>query len=424
MKRRGLVLFAVILAAMVAVTWVAASSFTTSAQKAADAEAPPPSILTAVITRDQLRTTVPVNCTVGYGSTFTVQAPATEDRSQYTKLAVTSHEDIGQGSLLAEVNGKPLFAMVGGFELYRDLRAEDRGPDARQLNESLIALGFQGPRAPAARDLIDGHTFEALGRLYQRFGYEPIGEKDIIPASSFLYLVHPGTVVGEPRSTGPVSLGPIATLSPDGARLECTGSGGQLTPEASVGQRVMVPSLGTTEYAVTGVKDNQASQQTGRPDQQGISSTDQRTPAPNAGQDSVADSAEGPGRTGASRPTDSGAGGGPAADSGGEGAGAERAVLVDLGADLDRIQGVVSGQLILEESRPRQLVVPSSGLWTKDGQTRVTVAQGQETHDVPVRVLFSADGRNAVEPLEGEQNNSLLDEGATIRVGIDRGGDK
>ncbi|WP_178945252.1 secretion protein HlyD [Kocuria sp. TGY1127_2] len=405
MKRKGLALFSAILVAVVVVTWIAASSFTTSAQKAADAEAPPPSTLTATITRDQLRKTVPVTCTSSYGSTFTVQAPPSEEGGQYTKIAVAPHEEIDQGSLLAEVNGKPLFAMIGRFSLYRDLRDGDRGPDAHQFNESLSALGLQGKRSGEARDLINAATYDALARLYKQFGYEPIDKKDAIPATSFQYLERPGKVIDEPRSTGPVSRGPIATLSAEGARLRCTGVGGQLTPEAGVGKRVTVPSLGTTEYAITEVVENTGSRHSGQEGRTGV--------APNAGQRPTSSSGEGAGAQGAPQPVAQEAAGSKA-DEGS----VDRAILVDVGPDIDKVHGTVTGHLILDESRPRQLVVPSSGLWTKDNETRVTVVDGQDTHDVPVRVLFSTDGKNAVEPLSGE-----LSEGTTIRIGTDRGGE-
>ncbi|WP_129660218.1 efflux RND transporter periplasmic adaptor subunit [Rothia uropygialis] len=390
MKKIWLLVGTVGLVLATSLTWFMASSFKTTAQKAAEAEAPPPSLVTASVVRDTLRSTVPVTCAVGYESSVALQAPGSAGTDQYTRIALGAKERIDQGTLIAEVNGKPVFALIGGFSMYRDLRLDDRGPDAALLNKSLSAMGYQAPRPSEARDIVDERTYKALSELYKHFGYKPLEAKESIPASSFLVLERPSAVVGEPRKTGSVSLGPIAKVSADGVRLRCTGPSGQLAPEATVGKRVTVPSLGTTEYPVTSIVEKLSTSQGSNSEQLRGGSAQNKSEGGESGTQVRPD--------------------GTHEDQ------TEREAFVDLGADADKVRGTVNGQIILEESEPRQLVVPSSALWTKNGETRVTVVDGNESSEIPVKVTFSSAGMNAVEPLSGD-----LKEGDAVRLGTTGG---
>lgn len=362
-----------------------ARSFQTTAQRTAAAEPPAESLITASVTRQQLTSTTPVSCTVGYvGSTELQPSMAPEPTAQYTQILVTEGERLDQGSQVAEINGQPLFVLIGGFDFYRDLKLKDAGPDARMLNDALIAMGRQPVRSEADADVIDMTTYAALGSWYEDFGYTPPQDKDPIPASRFIVLKDSAEVTSQPRGTGAVADGPIAQIAGGDRELTCTGPSGDLTPEAATGQELRLAALPDRAYTVT----------VGAPAQE------QGTEAATDG--AAASEAAGPA---AQVPTLDGAGDAGAAPSG-------REATAEAGSEVANLSGTQPGELVLAHSEGDELVVPSSALWTRDGRTVVTVVDGDQQTEVPVTVIFSADGLNAVEPEEAAQ----LEEGDVVKV--------
>lgn len=76
---------------------------------------------------------------------------------------------IGEGEVLYELAGRPVFVLASPVPAYRDLAVEDRGADVARLQEALRRLGhYRGP--------VDGEygfaTAAALGRLYRASGHE------------------------------------------------------------------------------------------------------------------------------------------------------------------------------------------------------------------------------------------------------------
>ena len=225
-------------------TLISAQNIKTTAQKDAEAAPPDPSIITATVTREKLRTTVPLTCTANYATSTPLRYSG---EGQYTAITIKHGDTVGNGTLIAEVNGEPLITLTGGFALYRDLKLDDSGPDAALLNEALTAMGRQGPQ-PAR---ITEDTYEALNNLLDSLGYAHINTDQPIPARYFLIINRAGLVTGNPRATGAIADGPVATIAEGSKTLSCTGTTGRLTPEARSGQKVTVPSLGDTEYVAT-----------------------------------------------------------------------------------------------------------------------------------------------------------------------------
>lgn len=123
-------------------TLISAQNIKTTAQKDAEAAPPDPSTITATVTREKLRTTVPLTCTANYATSTPLRYSG---EGQYTAITIKHGDTVGNGTLIAEVNGEPLITLTGGFALYRDLKLDDSGPDAALLNEALTAMGRQGP---------------------------------------------------------------------------------------------------------------------------------------------------------------------------------------------------------------------------------------------------------------------------------------
>ena len=343
-------------------TLISAQNTKTTAQKDAEAAPPAPSTITATVTREKLRTTVPLTCTANYATSTPLRYSG---EGQYTAITIKHGDTVGNGTLIAEVNGEPLITLTGGFALYRDLKLDDSGPDAALLNEALTALGRQGPQ-PAR---ITEDTYEALNNLLDSLGYAHVKTDQPIPARYFLIINRAGVVTGNPRATGAIADGPVATIAEGSKTLSCTGTTGRLTPEARSGQKVTVPSLGDTEYVAT------------------------------LGYKNTSEAAGAAGNSQAGRSTQPNGAEGAAGNTEGE-----RILTLDVGDKADSLRGTVNAELTLEETPEAHLVVPSSALYTRDGQTRVIVlgpessngSKAREEREVTVTVISNANGKNAV----------------------------
>lgn len=299
-------------------TLISAQNIKTTAQKDAEAAPPDPSTITATVTREKLRTTVPLTCTANYATSTPLRYSG---EGQYTAITIKHGDTVGNGTLIAEVNGEPLITLTGGFALYRDLKLDDSGPDAALLNEALTAMGRQGPQ-PAR---ITEDTYEALNNLLDSLGYAHVKTDQPIPSRYFLIINRAGLVTGNPRATGAIADGPVATIAEGSKTLSCTGTTGRLTPEARSGQKVTVPSLGDTEYVAT----------------LGYKNTSEAAGA--AGNSQAGRQANGAeGAAGSNLNGVAGAAGGT------EG---ERILTLDVGDKADSLRGSVNAELTLEETR-------------------------------------------------------------------------
>ena len=353
-------------------TLISAQNIKTTAQKDAEAAPPDPSTITATVTREKLRTTVPLTCTANYAASTPLRYSG---EGQYTAITIKHGDTVGNGTLIAEVNGEPLITLTGGFALYRDLKLDDSGPDAALLNEALTAMGRLGPQ-PAR---ITEDTYEALNNLLDSLGYAPLKTDQPIPARYFLVINRAGLVTGNPRATGAIADGPVATIAEGSKTLSCTGTTGRLTPEARSGQKVTVPSLGDTEYVATlGYKNTSEAAGAAGNSQAG------RSTQPNGAEGAAGSNLNGAGAAGSAE--------------------GERILTLDVGDKADSLRGAVNAELTLEETPEAHLVVPSSALYTRDGQTRVIVlgpessngSKAREEREVTVTVISNANGKNAV----------------------------
>jgi len=146
------------------------------AQRAADAAGPGPTLLTVPVESRVLTAQVVTRGDVGAGTQTVIGAPAGA-AVVVTRLAAGAGQEIRQGQVLAELSGRPVFALAGPTPAYRDLRPGYKGDDVRQLQQDLADMGFD----PGAIDGVFGDpTKTAVRAFYQSIGYEalPAGESD------------------------------------------------------------------------------------------------------------------------------------------------------------------------------------------------------------------------------------------------------
>lgn len=183
------------------------------AEQAADAKAPAPTVLTVPITRTILRSVITMRGTFSQGtaSTFTpTTADVGGDGTNSSSLVVTNlfihvGQSVAIGRVMVEVSGRPVFILPGAFPMYRDITAGARGPDVRELQAALDALGFHtwdshGVFGPSTRD--------ALRRFYVARGYDAptqAGQTPTLPVDT--KSAAPGTV---PKTATPVIYMPMS----------------------------------------------------------------------------------------------------------------------------------------------------------------------------------------------------------------------
>lgn len=147
-----------------------------SPSDAAAAVAPPPASRLAVpVERRVLSSTIITRGDVRYGDPKpVVLAPSNLKAAQGNLVtqAATKAQEITAGTRVLELAGRPVIALVGATPAYRDMRPGDVGEDVRQLEDGLLALGFD----PGAADGRYGDATEkAVSELYGKLGYEAFG---------------------------------------------------------------------------------------------------------------------------------------------------------------------------------------------------------------------------------------------------------
>lgn len=111
----------------------------TSSSHAAATDATVAKTATATVDQRDLITYDETTATLGFTASATVSSPVA---GTVTSI-VASGDAVGAGSVVATVDGEPVVAFIGDIPSYRDLDVDSSdGPDIRQLETNLVALGF------------------------------------------------------------------------------------------------------------------------------------------------------------------------------------------------------------------------------------------------------------------------------------------
>ncbi|MET7529003.1 peptidoglycan-binding protein [Streptomyces goshikiensis] len=137
------------------------------AQLAAEAGPPAQGVLTAEVERRVLAETAVTRGTVVADQSVTVAPPGV-----VTKLPLKAGDPVAAGRLLAEVSGRPVFALRGAVPMYRDLVPGATGDDVAQVQAALRELGHGTGTDP--KGVFGPGTKAALAELYRAVGYAPL----------------------------------------------------------------------------------------------------------------------------------------------------------------------------------------------------------------------------------------------------------
>lgn len=134
----------VVVAVLVSAGGLGASTLIRSpADEAADVAPPEPTLLTAVVEETIVRASIVLRGTVAAQQEFDVSATASESGvSVVTEIMQGQGSSFDPGDVLVEVSGRPILALAGAKPAYRDIRPGDAGYDVAQLQMTLADLGF------------------------------------------------------------------------------------------------------------------------------------------------------------------------------------------------------------------------------------------------------------------------------------------
>ncbi|MGW7416867.1 peptidoglycan-binding protein [Streptomyces sp. NPDC054863] len=124
---------------------------------------------TAAVERGDLSESTQVEGVLGHAGSHKVNAGAAGTLTWSPSVGSTVKRD----GRLYEVNGKPVRLMYGSGPMYRSLKPGDKGPDVKQLEQNLQALGFAA--SLAVDEKYTAGTADAVRRWQESHDLEETG---------------------------------------------------------------------------------------------------------------------------------------------------------------------------------------------------------------------------------------------------------
>ena len=126
---------------------------------------------TATVTRQSLSSEIPVTATLGYAGSYTVVNQASGILTRLPQIGKV----VSEGQVLYEVSGRPVVLFYGATPAYRSLSAGTNnaltGPDVRELNADLVAMGYaSSSEIPAGSDVFSSWTAAGVEKLQSALG--------------------------------------------------------------------------------------------------------------------------------------------------------------------------------------------------------------------------------------------------------------
>lgn len=170
-RAAGIVIGAVVAASVAG--FVAGSRISSPAEVASRTAAPQASLILVPVEKRVLSTEVVTRGTGRFGSPqkLSVSTSALKPSAGLVAQLPVAGATLVEGGVVASASGRPLFLLVGGRPMSRDLGPGLSGDDVRQLEESLNRLGFD----PGPIDgVYDAATEAGVQAWYLANGYSPV----------------------------------------------------------------------------------------------------------------------------------------------------------------------------------------------------------------------------------------------------------
>jgi HlyD family secretion protein/Putative peptidoglycan binding domain len=154
---------------------------------------------------------------------------------------------VGRGGVLYRVADQPVHLLIGAVPAYRDLQLGiTAGPDVRQLETNLIALGMDPSHAMTADDRFTAATAAAIRRWQASWG-EPLSRRTgALPLGSVVFEPEALRVDQVPASTG-------STAGPGTPILSATSTRQVVTSQIPVAQQTSVRRGDHVQVTVNGL---------------------------------------------------------------------------------------------------------------------------------------------------------------------------
>lgn len=155
------------------------------------------------------------------------------------------------GDVVAEVSGRPIFAVPASLPLYRDIRDDSKGSDVAGLQQMLTDIGlYSGSVAGEIGPL----TLQAIAKLYTRAGYlapDPkglaMGDTAAVPSDAVTVAsaAEAGSVISEDNPLVTVVTAP-AVITARADMIQIQGFPAGATVNVQIGSASPVPSTVTS----------------------------------------------------------------------------------------------------------------------------------------------------------------------------------
>lgn len=133
---------------------------------------------------------------VQLGDLYDIYYHSKDGQGTVTKTRVEVGDRISSGTLLAHVNGRPIFALALPFDLYRDITPGIQGDDVAALQTALKSLGYYKAKIDGSYNTA---TSAAIAKLYSSHKQQaPLSDEEtkqaVATLSEIVRIPAPGTV--------------------------------------------------------------------------------------------------------------------------------------------------------------------------------------------------------------------------------------
>jgi peptidoglycan hydrolase-like protein with peptidoglycan-binding domain len=224
---------------------------------------------TATVTRQTLTQQTDLSATLGDSGSYTVSNQGT---GTITGLPAVGHV-VRRGKVLYQLSGAPVVLLYGNAPAYQTLSEGMTGPDVRELNQNLIALGYATKANLLPLRFYSAETAYALEQYQTALGITSptgsltLGQAVFLPTAAKIATLETGVALGAAVTPGEAlmtatSNTPVATINLDtsqegeiklGNHVSITLPDGSSTPGVvtAVGKVASTNASGVTSVPVT-----------------------------------------------------------------------------------------------------------------------------------------------------------------------------
>jgi len=193
---------------IVAVATVATVSAVSSRPRAASSDAPV-AVGTAPVTRGTVAERLRFTGTLGFDGTYPI---AHQGPPGIVTATAAAGATVGRGGVLFAVANQAVRLLYGAVPAYRDLAiGVPAGPDVRQVEENLVALGMDPGRQIVVDERFTAATAAAIRRWQKSWGWPAARRTGALPLGSVAFA--PGALrVGQVQAAVGATVGPAAPV--------------------------------------------------------------------------------------------------------------------------------------------------------------------------------------------------------------------